>query len=190
MTGDRQGHDRTDWLDPVVKALQEPVQRTPGSVDAIVRAATESGRSTRAVVASRPWHRLRDWLLRPRLSLSPLAAAGWVAAVAVAVTLVLRVPGPTPPAPGARLVRHQFVLFAPEARTVALVGDFNGWDPHATPLVPRDGVWTARLSLEPGRHVYSFVIDGQQWVADTDAPRAPGDEFGRPSSVLLLTKED
>ncbi|MEJ2215258.1 MAG: isoamylase early set domain-containing protein [Gemmatimonadota bacterium] len=187
MTGDRQAHDGTDWLDPVVRVLQEPVDRAPGGVDAIVRAAIGSGRAAVVTPGGR-WHRLWDWLLRPHLSLSPLSAAGCVAAVALAVVLVLRIPGAAPPAPEPRPVRHQFVLFAPEARTVSLLGDFNGWDPQATPLVERDGVWTALVSLQPGRHVYSFVIDGDQWVADTDAPRAPGDEFGRPSSVVLVTK--
>lgn len=188
MTGDRQAHDGTDWLDPVVRVLQEPVERASGAVDAIVGAAIGASRDA-VVTPRRRWHRLWDWLVRPDLSLSPLSAAGWVAAVAVAVFLVLRIPGAAPPVPEAHPVRHQFVLFAPEARTVSLVGDFNGWDPHATPLVQRYGVWTALVSLEPGRHVYSFVIDGKQWVADTDAPRAPDDEFGRPSSVLLVRKK-
>lgn len=183
MTND--GESRTDeWLDAAVRTLKAPVDRTPGSVDAVVRAAVESDGEPAG-----PRTGFLDWLLRPRLSLSPLAAAGWATAVAVAVALLLRVPGSTPPVPDARVVRHQFVLFAPEAGTVSVVGDFNGWDPGATPLVRRGEVWTALVSLEPGRHVYSFVIDGEEWVADVDAPRAPEDEFGRPSSVLLLTRD-
>lgn len=183
MTNNRENHSDAEWLDPVVRALREPVARTPGSVDAVVRAATRPGTGRTG------WHGVWEWLSRPRLSLSPLSAAGWATAVAVAVLLVLRVPGAVAPPSGAELVRHQFVLFAPGAGSVAVVGDFNGWDAGATPLVRRGEVWTVMVSLEPGRHVYSFIIDGEEWVADTDAPRAPDDEFGRPSSVLLLTRD-
>lgn len=184
MTNDEATRADAEWLDPVVRALREPVDRRAGSVEAVVRAAMETDGDP---AGSRPG--LLDWLLHPRLSLSPLSAAGWATAVAVAVALLLQVPGATAPTPEARVVRHQFVLFAPEAGTVSVVGDFNGWDPGATPLVRRGEVWTALVSLEPGRHVYSFIIDGEEWVADADAPRAPEDEFGRPSSVLLLTKD-
>lgn len=183
MTNDRENHSDAEWLDPVVRALREPVDRSPGSVDDVVRAATGPG------TGRGRWHAVWGWLHGPRLSLSPLSALGWAAAVAVAVVLVLRVPGAVGPPSGAELVRHQFVLFAPGAGTVSVVGDFNGWDADATPLVRRGAVWTTMVSLEPGRHVYSFIIDGEEWVADTDAPRAPDDEFGRPSSVLFLTRD-
>ena len=182
MSNGQEDPGQGDWLDPVVRTLRAPVDRAPGIVEDVVRAA----------VASRPRpgpRGLWEWLRRPQLSLSPLSAAGWATAVAVAVALVVRVPGPLPPAADTGLVRHQFVLFAPEAGSVSVAGDFNGWDPGATPLVRRGEVWTVTVSLEPGRHVYSFIIDGEEWVPDTDAPRAPDDEFGRPSSVLLLTRE-
>jgi 1,4-alpha-glucan branching enzyme len=66
------------------------------------------------------------------------------------------------------------------------VGDFNGWSVGATPLVRRGEAWTVELPLAPGRHVYSFVVDGSEWVADATAPRVPEDDFGRPSSVVLV----
>ena len=82
----------------------------------------------------------------------------------------------------------QFMLVAPGAKHVSLVGDFNQWDGGATPLVhaASTGVWTVELPLPPGRHTYSFVVDGQRWMADPRAPRAIGDDFGRPSSVVTV----
>jgi len=136
---------------------------------------------------------LRGWIVRPLLTLSPLSALGAAAAVAVVAVVLARV-GPVGPERGAApasTVRHQFVLLAPGAESVSVVGDFNDWDATVTPLRRRggEGVWVADVDLRGGRHVYSFVVDGEEWVPDEGVPRAPDDEFGRPSSVLLLPAE-
>jgi 1,4-alpha-glucan branching enzyme len=95
-------------------------------------------------------------------------------------------------APGVLLARHgvtlvQFVLVAPDARRVALVGDFNDWDPAATPLrASAGGAWSAAVQLSPGRHRYAFVVDGVRWLADPAAPPAPDDDFGTPGSVVTV----
>ena len=77
---------------------------------------------------------------------------------------------------------------APSASHVALVGDFNGWDAHATPLhaVAARGVWAVEIPLRPGRHAYAFVVDDSTWMADPVAARAPGDDFGAPNSVIVV----
>jgi hypothetical protein len=87
-----------------------------------------------------------------------------------------------------RLVPAQFVLNAPRASRVALVGDFNGWDATATPLTrdPSSGIWTTTLELTAGRHVYAFVVDGNKWTLDPRAPKAQDPDFGTPSSVVLV----
>src|SRR2546425_12770616 len=77
----------------------------------------------------------------------------------------------------------QFVVVAPRAARVALVGDFNDWDAARTPMRPsqRGGpVWTAVLPLPPGRYRYAFLVDGSRWLADPTAPAARDDEFGPP----------
>jgi 1,4-alpha-glucan branching enzyme len=68
-----------------------------------------------------------------------------------------------------------------------VVGDFNHWDVHATPLrrPAAGGQWHAAVKLTPGRHVYAFVVDGR-WVPDPAAPRAVDDDFGSPNSVLTV----
>jgi hypothetical protein len=85
----------------------------------------------------------------------------------------------------------RFVFVAPDAKQVALVGDFNDWKQNATPLVRvaqggRGGVWTVELPLAAGRYSYAFLIDGHRWTPDPAAPRAVGDDFGRPSSVVTV----
>ena len=145
----------------------------------------------------RPIRRASRWLVRTRsVRVSPLvglaAAAGFTALV-VGGTLALR-EQPAAPLPAVasvdtqRVKVVQFVLRAPEARSVSLVGDFNDWDRAATPLraVSSDGTWTISLALPAGRHVYAFVVDGEEWIADPVAPKAPGDDFGVPSSVVTI----
>lgn len=81
----------------------------------------------------------------------------------------------------------QFVLAAPRASRVTVVGDFNDWDPGATPMRRRTaGAWVASIPLPPGRHVYAFIVDGDRWVPDPAAPLAPEDGFGIRNSVIVV----
>lgn len=84
-------------------------------------------------------------------------------------------------------VPTQFVLDAPRASRVALVGDFNAWDAAATPLarVSSGGIWTATVALPPGRHTYAFMVD-TVLTLDPRAPAAKDADFGTPSSVVLV----
>lgn len=86
----------------------------------------------------------------------------------------------------------RFLFVAPGAKSVTIVGDFNDWDQTATPLVKHSaqGVWTAEITLPPGRYAYAFLVDGQRWIADPAAPPAVGDDFGRPSSVVTVRRTD
>jgi hypothetical protein len=79
-------------------------------------------------------------------------------------------------------------LDAPASSRVAVVGDFNDWDPAATPLRPTGdhGTWVVELRLKPGRYHYTFLIDGRRWERDHEAPAA-GSDFGAPVSVLTVT---
>jgi hypothetical protein len=88
-------------------------------------------------------------------------------------------------AAGATTVR--FVIVAPNASRVSLVGDFNGWDATAMPMhrVNEGDAWARDVVLESGRHVYAFIVDGAFHV-DPSAPRAAEDDFGIPSSALVV----
>ena len=80
----------------------------------------------------------------------------------------------------------RFKLTLPStASEVAIVGDFNGWDEHATPMVRDGSGWSVRVPLPPGRHVYAFVIDGTRWLVDPLAPQVPDAAFG-PANALVV----
>lgn len=73
----------------------------------------------------------------------------------------------TPTAP--QTVKVTFVLLEPDAKQVALSGEFNGWSPEATPMKRQDdGHWETTVALAPGRHEYKFVVDGL-WKHDPQA---------------------
>jgi hypothetical protein len=160
------------------------------------------------------------WLTRPRtVRVSPLAGLAVAAGLAAVMVIGRRGPAVSPVAagestsapnaqvrtvgahpssinPGPSTLEPrpstlvQFLLVAPGARHVTLVGDFNDWDVGATPLVSAASgrVWTIEVPLTPGRHRYAFVVDGTRWLADPTAPRALGDDFGTPSSVVTVTE--
>lgn len=78
----------------------------------------------------------------------------------------------------------RFVLVAPGAGRVSVVGDFNQWNPDAVPLRKlSDGTWIVDVPLGAGRYAYAFVVDGKIQV-DPAAPRADG-EFGE-NSILMV----
>ena len=79
----------------------------------------------------------------------------------------------------------RLVLLRPDAQSVSVAGDFNGWNPAQTKLEQTDdGIWTVTLPLKPGRYEYMFVIDGEHWVADPFAAEETIDGFGSRNAVL------
>ena len=114
------------------------------------------------------------------------AAAGIAAVFALGILVGRRTAPPVATAQAPRTV--EFVLRTSADSGVALVGDFNDWDPRATPLHPdRDGFWTVTVPLRPGRYRYTFLVDGS-WRRDPAAPRALEDDFGRPTSVITIAQ--
>src|SRR5207249_7618857 len=131
-------------------------------MDEIARLPVPGGRSA----ARAAW----GWVTRPRhIALSPLGGLAIATGVA-ALALVLsgRRPGSAPPAEDTPR-EFEFVVVAPRAASVSLVGDFNDWDAARTPMRPsqRGGpLWTAVVPLAPGRYRYAFLVDGSRWLAD------------------------
>ena len=82
----------------------------------------------------------------------------------------------------------RFLLHAPKAKNVALVGDFNDWAREGTPMTDPDenGVWTVSVPLQPGRYQYKFLVNGKTWVVEPDAPAYHPDGFGGRNSLLEI----
>jgi hypothetical protein len=186
-----------NWIQRVVAELRRPA-----------RLDEEFDRNVMTVIRGMPRHRQRAWTraLRPRtITFSPLIS-GIAAAVLLAVTLsvghaigTLRAAGTANGRPDVAVDRSnsssrvrrpvQFVLIAPTARKVQVVGDFNDWDASHAEFSAEHrggGVWSVTAAVPEGHHRYSFVVDDSVWVADPTAPRALDDDFGMPNSALVV----
>ena len=80
------------------------------------------------------------------------------------------------------------------AQEVLLSGTFNDWaetaaDADVLTDVDGDGVWKVTRHLEPGKHLYKFVVDGV-WQADPTNPNKEKDGFGGYNSVVELDQCD
>lgn len=91
-----------------------------------------------------------------------------------------------------RSQRVQFVLVAPDAKKVAVVGDFNGWDASHVGYQAQHrggGVWSVTAPVPLGHHRYSFVVDDSLWVADPTAPRVTDYDYGMPNSAIVVQEQ-
>jgi hypothetical protein len=155
-------------LEEFVVALRTPVPTTPAMKARVIAAARRHG------VPRRQQGRVAVLL----------AAGAAIAAVVAAIVLrphtgVTDTDGLVP-----------FVLKAPHAARVTVVGDFNDWDPTATPLHRAgDNAWWAVVRLPAGRYHYAFVVDGSRWVTDPSAPRDADEDFGHASSVVTILSD-
>lgn len=53
---------------------------------------------------------------------------------------------------------HRFAVWAPNAQSVSLVGDFNGWDPAKTPMEKRGGIWYCFASGLNNGDLYKYCV--------------------------------
>ena len=80
-----------------------------------------------------------------------------------------------------------FVTLYPRASSVQVAGDFNNWQPMATPMerVGDSGVWQAKLKLPHGTYRYRLVVDGQ-WQQDPYNERTELNPYGELNSVVEI----
>lgn len=89
--------------------------------------------------------------------------------------------------PSGRKLKVTFEIPAAEGATVAVTGDFNGWDKDATLLKRRkkDGLFAASVTLDAGRrYEFRYCIDGSAWTNDPAADGSVPNNFGGENSVL------
>ena len=189
----------SDWFERrVARALQADVplcgdERARRKVMERVRIAAADGHPVRRRDS---WHR---W------SRSSIVGISLAAGISGITTLSVVAPATRPGASGLssvvigdsvvstlrdtlRLVRLMFD--APDARRVAIAGDFNRWDTDATLLTRERGsrAWSVTLALRDGEHRYAFVVDGTRWVPDPRAERTARGDDGRLYSLLNVSR--
>jgi 1,4-alpha-glucan branching enzyme len=64
-----------------------------------------------------------------------------------------------------------------------LVGDFTHWQQRGIPMRRgKDGLWTTTVELQPGKHIYRFIVDGE-WRDDPECSIRVGNPYGSQDMV-------
>jgi len=193
-------YDHDPFIEQIASELRRPVRLDP-RFDERVMAALDA-----PMVIPLPGTSRRSWRER-RWSISVTPLGGLAAAAAVALfawlgaqrlsdggltRLASRTAQVQPVANVARaeradMVETQFTFFLPGAKSVALIGDFNGWDATGSSMqqLNPDGMWAITVPLSIGRHEYQFLVNGEQHVNDPTAPQVSSD-FDSPNSVITV----
>ncbi|HEY4786245.1 MAG TPA: isoamylase early set domain-containing protein [Bacteroidales bacterium] len=84
-----------------------------------------------------------------------------------------------------------FVLakdIAERAHKVNLTGDFNNWDIESIAMKKaKSGEFSASVELEKGReYQFRYVIDGREWINETEADKFVPNEFQSENSVVVV----
>ena len=160
-------------LTAIAEALRAPVDLGPDLEHRVL-----------AILAAEPRPLPRSRRVPPTL-----AWAAALAGIALFGAALLQVPRSDTAPPGPLPTRAIELTLATSASSgVAVVGDFNDWDPQATMLTRRGDRWSTTLSLRPGRYRYTFLVDGARWMADPNMVPSADPDFDRPTSVLTVNR--
>jgi hypothetical protein len=170
--------------------LKEAIGRMPDldPPDVLLESVMHSVKTKRLPL----WTRVMRWAGSPRsITFTPLRVLP-VAAVFVGVCLTLAFhvfkDEKTTLAVRGDRVPVVLALRSPEARSVAVIGSFNGWQAEKCEPRTLDGEtrWTVTLLLPSGRYEYAFVVDGKKIVPDPGAGLHEEDGFGNQNAILLV----
>lgn len=81
-----------------------------------------------------------------------------------------------------------FIAYSPEARRVAVTGEFNQWDRRGIPMTPlgQTGIFYHTAEFHgPVRVEYKFIIDGQ-WTLDPFCPNKIDNGIGEQNSYFVV----
>lgn len=73
--------------------------------------------------------------------------------------------------------------------SVAIVGDFNEWNPEKHPMTfnEKKGVWTKSISMKPGtQHEFRYFVDGSTWRNDEAADSYVSNPYFCENGVIAL----
>lgn len=77
---------------------------------------------------------------------------------------------------------------AGNAKTIQVLGDFNGWDKSAAPMKAlKSGGFTQTINLETGKeYQFRYLVDGENWMNDPEADAKVTNEFNSENDVVKV----
>ncbi len=185
------------FIAKVARELKEPVE-LDARFDARVMAAL--GEPEVIALDSRraklPWYRRNLAVPAPLAGFAAAAAFAGLAAIGIlarqpASVRVVADNGaeiiPVNQAEGSetQVAPASFVFVAPSAKSVAVIGDFNDWQPTPMMWDSAAGAWSLTLTVPVGVHQYQFLVDDSLHLTDPTAARTTGD-FGSANSIIKV----
>jgi hypothetical protein len=76
----------------------------------------------------------------------------------------------------------------PNATLVVLSGSFNNWNQSQFVFGREGDKWVCRVDLEPGKHAYKFIVDGN-WILDPANSNTEEDDYGVKNSVIVVAQK-
>ncbi|OHD08627.1 MAG: hypothetical protein A2086_16425 [Spirochaetes bacterium GWD1_27_9] len=91
-----------------------------------------------------------------------------------------------------KLIDTYFSYKNRKAKNVRIVGTFNDWGKYNNILIPdynmkgpdQNDRWHLKLKLPAGRYEYKYIVDGYNWVKDTESKTFSGDN----SEIKVIDK--
>nr|AOO54678.1 AMP-activated protein kinase beta-1 subunit [uncultured bacterium] len=124
---------------------------------------------------------MRSWL-------APMA--GFVTALLLAGLGFLLHTGLDEPVSPTVATEHRFVLYLPQVSQARIVGSFTGWNPLPMRKIGNSGYWAVTVKVPPGEHRYSYMIDGENRMADPSVATREQDDFGGENSVIVVGEDN
>ena len=91
---------------------------------------------------------------------------------------------------GSRVIEHDgvsgvhFAVWAPNARGINVVGDFNSWTP--VPMTRAGNAWSVTIPLPPGTYHFAFRSADGRWFVPESIAATIDDGFGGRSALLVV----
>lgn len=85
------------------------------------------------------------------------------------------------------LLVKEFSIHAPDAGSVYVLGDFNGWEKSEANRLSKleSGYWSSHFTMNQGEYRYKFLVDNE-WMKDPENPTVKKNVFGTTDSILTL----
>ncbi|MDH4163800.1 MAG: hypothetical protein OEW15_14105 [Nitrospirota bacterium] len=182
--GERERLLRQVQADPVLSREYQAMNEALGTLGRAGRKEPPAD-FTRSVMARLPrkrapfFARAKEFLFGSRVLRWNLASAAAVLLFAIVAAVMV-----TSRRPDTVIVRLD--LQAPNARQVAVAGDFNKWSTGTHVMTRKNGTWTIELPLQPGVYAYMFIVDSEQWITDPRAEAYRDDGFGNRNAVVRV----
>jgi hypothetical protein len=81
---------------------------------------------------------------------------------------------------------HRFIIYQPEVSKVEISGSFIDWKVLPLSRIGSSGYWQIELDIPEGEHRYTYIVGGQERVADPTILTREQDDFGGENSILLV----